>query len=170
MHLEYPDYAVRPRPNRWLVIDDFGSEHNWIYRSGYTEGDRGRSIFLDSANQDPDFLRLEETTPTRHYMREAMSFSTTFGLSVELDLCIDFWHCPAWDDVRGEPLTSREHGAQIKIECITVGGHYGERLESCVTSMPELLELCWQYLELERARDLAEAAARATARAMGAAQ
>ncbi|KAI3597687.1 hypothetical protein D8I24_6503 [Cupriavidus necator H850] len=43
MHLEYPDYAVRPRPNRWLVIDDFGTEHNWIYRSGYTEGDRGRS-------------------------------------------------------------------------------------------------------------------------------
>lgn len=170
MHLDYPDHAIRPRPSRWRVIDDFGTEHNWLYRNGYRDDDFARYAFLDSANQDPDFLRLTETAPTRKYLREAMSFSTTFGLCVQLDLCIDFRHCPAWDDVHSEPLPSREDGAEIRIEFVTVGSHYGDRFEPCATSMPELIELCWQYLEQERARDLAEAAAKAEVRATGASQ
>lgn len=170
MHLEYPDYSVRPRPSRWVVIDDFGTEHNKLDRRGYTDGDHARYEFLDSANHDPEFLRLDETAPTRHYLREAMSFSTPFGLCVELNLYIDFWHCPAWDNVRGEPLAAREDGAEIKIECITAGSHYGDQLDTCATSLPELIELCWQYLALEQAREIAEANARANARAMGTAQ
>lgn len=170
MHLEYPDYAIRPRPARWLVIDDFGTEHNSLHQHGYTDGDFARYAFLDSANQDPDFFRLNETSPTRHYLREAMSFSTAFGLCVELDLYIDFWHCPAWDDAHSEALTAREDGAQINVDFIAAGSYYGERLETCATSMPEVIELCWQYMELERARELAEKAARINARAAGVAQ
>ena len=169
MHLDFARYNFRPRANRWTVVDDFGTEHSSLlsitqpsefsYRSDYQRYD-----FINSGEQDPDYTRLTLTAPSIHYMRELMSFSTAFGLCVELELCIDFWLCPAWDDARTEPLESRADGATIKITSVKTRSGV-EDFDPCVTSMPELIELCWQYLELERAREVAEDHAREEARA-----
>jgi hypothetical protein len=169
MHLDLATYYFRPRADRWTVIDDFGTEHsNFLSTTQPSEfsyqSERQRYDFIDSAEQDPDYTRLTLTEPRIHYMRELMSFSTTFGLCVELELRIDFWLCPAWNDVQSEPLESRADGATIEIISIRTQSSY-EVIDTCATSMPELIELCWQYLELERVREAAEERARAEARA-----
>lgn len=173
MHLAFDHHPTRrgeflARPTVWKLVDDFGTEHDGSLdyaRIGYRdrpadmfggfEGRSARRELLHRDWQDPDFFRAACTEPEFHRSTESMAFATPLGLSIEVDLRIDFHILPAWDDETGIASYSRAAGARVEIlsHCAWVCGDSAQT----VTTMPSALEeFCWQYLELERARDAAE--------------
>ncbi|WP_020201889.1 hypothetical protein [Cupriavidus sp. WS] len=163
MHLEYtltPGlHAWSARPNEWIVIDDYGTKHDAIHRrepgAMFVDSLHKRWDLTDRQYEDPDYFRTKLSQPKHYYCREAMPFSSPIGLSIELDLHIDLAVHPAWDERAGDAYYERDRGARLEILCQCV--HVVADFASTVTLAPaEVEEFCWQYIELERAREVAE--------------
>ncbi|MGO4154367.1 hypothetical protein [Cupriavidus sp. YAF13] len=159
MHLKLS--FTPPRPNGWIVIDDFGVEHDALFRDGDFGGSsdapcRARWAFEDTGDEDPDYFRISSTHPRPYYCREAVPFTSAFGLSIEIDLTVDFQLIPAWDEDAGLSCESRESGARIEIL------HTSGWDQPYMVSLDKkaLEDFCWAYIDLEKAREDAERKAR----------
>lgn len=171
MHLAFSSNPTRPtefvaHPTVWKVVDDFGTDHQVDLNAdldfsrgdmfGGFDGRSARRAMLRTDWQDPDFFRAECTRPEYHRIDEAMSFATPLGLSIEVDLRIAFHVVPAWDEEKGIANFGRAAGARLEVLSHT--GWAGCETVNTVTTAPAALEeFCWQYLDLERARDAAGA-------------
>lgn len=155
MHLEFRRDKATPAP--WIIIDDFGTEHD-VFDETCDLGGRNGLAYLNqyyfkrSQREDPDFFRASNTYPRSYYCREAVPFTSAFGLSIEVDLSIDFHLIPAWDEDAGETYETRESGARIEILRMSGWDHpYMVSLEK-----KALEDFCWAYIDLEKAREADE--------------
>lgn len=166
MHLQFDfDWATgkyKTTPNIWVVVDDFGTEHDSIHRHepGVTFSqahERRRDVrLLDS--QDPDYFRAYWSTPRSYRVQEAMAFSSPIGLSIEADLRIYFRVQPSWDEAAGDAYFERERGARLEI--MSQEAWLGEDSTRPVTlAAVELEEFCWQYIQLDAEREATKVAA-----------
>ncbi|WP_354675106.1 hypothetical protein [Cupriavidus alkaliphilus] len=163
MHLEF-DRNGKASVNHWIVIDDFGTEHDAVHETGIFGGygdavARTRREFLDTALRDPDYSRAFWGNPKYHRALETVSFASPIGMSIELEIRIDFELHPFWDERTWEPLWTRAEGATIKI--LHAGANEWEwQPASTVLTRVALEAFCWAYLDLKKAREAEEARAR----------
>lgn len=172
MHLRYDwnpktynDYQARP--DIWVVTDDFGTRFDALADrqpgEPLPESYQKRCAAQRREFADPDYFRLTLGRPRWHRVREAMAFSSPMGLSIELQLLIDFHIHPHWDEEAGDAYFDRSRGACIEIlylnATLVEDGTHPVTLDSAA-----LHEFCWQYVELDRARGAAQA--RITAEAL----
>jgi len=155
MHLEFTP-RCKARPNHWIVIDDYGTEHDAVHYGafgGYSDQAAiQRRAFFHSNDQDPDANRAFWCQPKYYSARESAAFTSPIGLSIEADIRIDFELHPAWSEESGEPLWMRADGATIKI--ITAGTDSWELYPTSTVIMRKALDaFCWSYIDMERARE-----------------
>lgn len=170
MHLNFTYHPTRPgkfiaAPSAWRLVDDFGTDHDVsdepaVDYNGPTDmfggfaGRCARREILRRDWQDPDFFRAECTKPEFHRANELMAFANPLGLSIEVDLRVDFHIVPAWDEQAGLPSYERAAGARLEI--LSHRAWVGCDTAETVATIPAALEeFCWQYLALERAREAA---------------
>ncbi len=158
MHLQF-SYDGKPRANIWIAIDDFGTEHDALHKGEFGGfGDpvcQARRAFIDSGLYDPDYNRAYWSTPKTYSARESISFASPIGMSIELDIRIDFVLEPGWNERTNEPLWSQAEGAAVHIinartDCWDFSPN------SVVLTQKAIEAFCWAYVELERAREDAE--------------
>lgn len=158
MHLAHAPYAGRfvSYPDVWELVDDFGTSHNDDDTSpfGGFEGRSTRRVMLQRDWQDPDFFRAECLKPDFHRFDEPLSFAHPIGLSIEVDVRIDFYVHPAWNEETAVPCFDRAAGARVEILSHTQWVA-GEHVCAVALTASAMEEFCWNYLELERARDVA---------------
>lgn len=166
MHLEF-DRNGKVSVNHWAVIDDFGTEHDSVHAGvfgGYTDPvAQTRRDFMDTALRDPDYSRAFWGKPTYHRAFETVAFASPIGMSIELEIRIEFELHPFWDERTWEPLWTQAEGAAIKI--LHAGtNEWRWQPASTVLTRVALEAFCWAYLDLEKARDAEEVRARREAR------
>lgn len=170
MHLQFVhDPATgkyKARPNIWVVIDDYGTEHDALYADEpgalFPEARSRRRDFRLLDLQDPDHFRAYWSTPRPYWVQEAMAFSSPIGLSIEVDLRIYFRIHPAWDEEAGDAHFERDRGARLEV--VSQEAWLGEDSTRPVTlAAAELEEFCWQYIRLDAEREAAKDAALAAA-------
>lgn len=165
MHLEHVySYCAdglhyESRPNIWVVVDDYGTAHCDLSNRDVPYDQRllhKRTELLYGDYQDPDFFRSRASSPRWRHIDEAMSFSSPIGLSIEVYLRISFQVIPHWDEQAGDAYYERDRGARLEI--IEQGAWIGGDDSTCpvVMAAAKLEEFCWQYIELERAREQAQ--------------
>lgn len=156
MHLEFNSRG-KARPNGWIVIDDFGTEHDALLKEGdfggYSEpAARTRREFLDSGLCDPDYNRAFWSTSMFYRACESVAFASPIGMSIELDIRIDFELQPAWNERTHEPLWTQAEGAAIHI--IRADTDCWEFSPSSTVLTQKALEaFCWAYIDMEKARN-----------------
>lgn len=172
MHLRHEwdikTHSYRAAPDFFVVTDDFGTKFDALVdrepgqRLDQTHYSK-RLAALIQEHADPDYFRSVLGKPRWHRVSEAMAFSSPMGLSIELQLLIDFHIHPNWDEEAGDAYFDRSRGACIEIlylnATLVEDGTHPVTLDSAA-----LQEFCWQYVELERARGVAQA--RITAEAL----
>lgn len=151
MYLEFLRGKATPTP--WIIIDDFGTEHDVLDGSGDFGGPselayRNQYHIKRSRREDPDYFRASNTEARAYYCREAVPFTSAFGLSIEVDLSIDFHLIPAWDEDAGEAYETRESGARIEI--LRMSGWDQPYMVSLEKKALE--DFCWAYINLETTR------------------
>ncbi|MFS8973882.1 hypothetical protein PO002_05110 [Cupriavidus necator] len=169
MHLKF-NVQGKARPDCFVVIDDFGTEHNTLGAycdNGLDPAQRKRFAFRFSEDHDPDVSRAQLTRPNYYSARESTAFASQIGMSIEAEIRIDFELHPAWDEHRFLPLWTQAEGAQIRI---THAGINEWEWSPASTSIAQkaLEAFCWAYVDMEKARE--EAAAAEAAQTSGAAQ
>ncbi|WP_439685079.1 hypothetical protein MNJPNG_06270 [Cupriavidus oxalaticus] len=156
MHLVY-DSQGKARPNCFVVIDDFGTEHNALDAylvSGLSPAHRQRIAFRFSEDHDPDVSRAQLTRPSYYSARESAAFASPIGMSIEAEIRIDFELHPALDEQRFLPLWTQAEGAQIRI--IHAGINEWEWSPASTSIAQKALEaFCWAYVDMEKAREAA---------------
>lgn len=172
MHLEYHGYYTAPA--HWIVIDDYGTEHNSLWGTGDFGGSsdaahRNRWHFEHSGYQDPDYCRAHYASPTPYWLREDTAFASQFGFSIEVRLCIDLLLHPAWDADAGEPRETRGLGARIEILSMHVDAGNGY-IDPVTVDHSAIEEFCWAYIDMYEARQEAERQQRRAHRAAEASQ
>ncbi|RLK45967.1 hypothetical protein [Cupriavidus plantarum] len=165
MHLRYDwdpktHHGYRASPDVWVVTDDFGTRFDALLdrQAGDPLPDsyRKRSDALYREFEDPDYFRLSLGRPQWHRISEAMAFSCPMGLSIELQLLLDFEIRPHWDEGAGDAYFDRNRGARIEILCLNAS-LVDDSTHPVTVSQAELEEYCWQYLDLKRKRETAGA-------------
>ncbi len=164
MHLEFVGNRAFPMP--WIIIDDFGTAHDLLDGIGDFGGSndlayRNQIPIKRSRREDPDYFRASCTEARAYYCREAVPFTSAFGLSIEVDLSIDFHLIPAWDEDAGDACETRASGARIEI--LRMSGWDQPYMVSLEKKALE--DFCWAYIDLERVREnecLAKLAAEAS--------
>ncbi len=159
MHLTHLSGRTRPTP--WIIIDDFGAEHDLLDGVADFGGDRDAAYrnqwpHKDSRREDPDFFRAYYTRPRSFFVRESTAFASPFGISIELDIRIDFKLHPFLDEEAGEPRWTRAEGAIIEILTARAGS-YDVHPTSTVLVNAALEAFCWAYIDLDKAREIEDA-------------
>lgn len=162
MHLEFVRDKAFPMP--WIIIDDFGTAHDILDGTGDFGGSndlayRNQLPIKRSRREDPDYFRASNTEARAYYCREAVPFTSAFGLSIEVDLSIDFHLIPVWDEDAGNACETRESGARIEI--LRMSGWDQPYMVSLEKNALE--DFCWAYIDLKEARAAAELARAAEA-------
>lgn len=155
MKLEHWNGITRPTP--WVIIDDFGGEHDLLDGIGDFGGGAGLAYqnqypIKRSRLEDPDFCRAHFTRPQPFFVRESSTFASPFGISLELPLRVDFTLHPFWDDEAGEPRWTQAEGATVEIQVARVDD-FDVYPASTVLVRAALEAFCWAYIDLEKARE-----------------
>ncbi|WP_420994092.1 MULTISPECIES: hypothetical protein [Cupriavidus] len=170
MHLEHfrvygaAGFHYESTPNPWVVVDDYGTEHDDLGNLDVPYHQRQypkRAALLYADHQDPDFFHASTCTPRWYRIDEATAFSTPIGLSIEGYLRISFQVNPHWDEQVGDAYYERDRGARLELleQSVSIGGY--DSTCPIILAAAELEEFCWQYIELERAREQAKEMRRA---------
>ncbi|QYY30329.1 hypothetical protein K2O51_23455 [Cupriavidus pinatubonensis] len=157
MHLEF-DRKGKASPNNWVVIDDFGTEHDASSKGsfcGYSDQPAiQRRGFRHSEDHDPDVNRAHWCWPRFYSVRESTAFASSLGMSIEVEIRIDFELIPAWDERYGEERLTQADGATIRV--LYAGTNEWEfRPASTVLTSKTIEAFCWAYIEMEKAREAA---------------
>ncbi|MCY1253048.1 hypothetical protein D9M68_122850 [compost metagenome] len=154
MHLRF-DQQGKATPDSFVVIDDFGTQHNALdayLGSGLDPAQRKRFAFRFSEDHDPDVSRAQLIRPNHYSARESSAFASPIGMSIEAEIRIDFELHPAWDEHRFLPLWTQAEGAHVRITHAGINEWEWSPASTSI-SQKALEAFCWAYVEMENARE-----------------